>query len=300
MRYIRLFILLLLIPFMAHAEHVFEAGARIGLAGYNAQCIYVSPVPNVHAGFQLSYTYHSSRVIGFRAGITLDRHKAAFSKTDYTDSYTTVDVENEQMQIDYSISKLRETYTGWSVGIPLQLAFRWSRVNLYLGPKIVFPFRTSWRENADHASLSVYYPKRDNRVYESYPLAASSDFREAQSGAVSATKIQWWLSGELSYDIPVYIARRYKSYVSIALYADYSFTPETDPASNRESLLMLSDTRDGFPLHRMMTTVVTANRQGRRVVTKRNLFDVGIKLSYLIAPYDPYRQSRKMCRCDSF
>lgn len=297
MRKAQLLFLLLWMPLMAHAEHLFEAGLRAGMADYRAQCTYVSPVPSLHAGVQLSYSYHSSRVVGMRAGATIDRHQAGFGKNGYTDTYKTIDIENEPIQIDYTIGRLREMYTTWSVGIPLQLALTGKQVAFYIGPKVVFPLQCTWTENADNAALSVYFPKQDNRVYESFPLAASRSFKEVRNGTHNVQKIQWWLAAELCYDIPVYTAQHSKSYLSVGIYADFSLSRETDPVADRSSLMMLSDTRDGFPLHRELTSVVTALRQEERLVSSRNLFDVGLKLSYRIAPYNPLKKNAKECKC---
>lgn len=288
---------ILMIAVCAQAQHTFELGLHGGLAGYNSQHTYVSMQPGANVGLHAAYGYYSQHMIGFRIGVTADMHRAGWSKTDYTDTYTTIDVENETMQIDYTIGSLREMYTTWSIGIPAQIALKWRNVGFYLGPEVVFPLSCSWTEKAQNASLSVYYPDYDNRVYESYPLAASRAFSEAQSGTRDMPLLQWWLSAEICYDIPVYTGRRFKSYVSIGVYADYSLSEETDKASDRLSLLMLSDTRDGFPLHRMMTTVVTANRQGEQLVSYRKPFDVGIKLAYRFAPYNPLHRNKKTCRC---
>jgi len=297
MRRKALMIGLLMMPLLVHAEHLFEAGVRGGLSGYRAHCEYVAPVVNLHAGAQWSYSYHSPYVIGCRVGVTIDLHKAGFGKTDYTDSYQTTDVENQTMQVDYTIGRLRETYTTWSVGVPVQLALSWNGLSAYVGPKVVFPLACRWTEKAENAALSVYYPDYDNRVYESFPLAASRAFSETQSGTRKLPLVQWWLSAEICYDIAVYTGRRYRSYLSVGVYADYAFSQETDERSNQPSLLMLSDTRDGFPLHRIMTTVVTADRQGQQLVTYRNPFDVGVKLAYRFAPYNPLHRNRKACRC---
>ena len=297
MRKAQLVFLLLWMPLMAHAEPLFEAGLRVGMADYRAQCTYVSPVPSLHAGVQLSYSYHSSRVVGMRAGATIDRHQAGFGKNGYTDTYKTIEIENEPIQIDYTIGRLREMYTTWSIGIPLQLALTGKQVAFYIGPKVVFPLQCTWTENADNAALSVYFPKQDNRVYESFPLAASRSFKEVRNGTHNVQKIQWWLAAELCYDIPVYTAQHSKSYLSVGIYADFSLSRETDPVADRSSLMMLSDTRDGFPLHRELTSVVTALRQEERLVSSRNLFDVGLKLSYRIAPYNPLKKNAKECKC---
>lgn len=301
MKRFRLILLFLLASIAACAEHLFEVGMRAGMSGFNAQCYYVSPTPGFHGGMEVSYAYHSSHVIGFRVGATLDRIHAGFRKIDYTDSYSVMDVEGELMQVDYSIGRLEEQYATWMVGIPIQLALTKNHFHFYAGPKIVFPFTGSWNEKAENAALSVYYPQRDNRIYSSYPLAASRSFRESQEGAFQLLpKVQYWLAAEVGYDFLVYTGRRTKSYLSVGIYADYSFSPMSDVKSERISLLMLSDTREGFPLHRIMTPVVSAQRQGMRLVSSRKLFDFGIKFSYRIAPYNPHREANQACRCHEF
>ncbi|MBQ4395186.1 MAG: hypothetical protein II825_07830 [Paludibacteraceae bacterium] len=298
MKHIVVCLLLSVLPLTVSAEHLFEVGLRTGLSGFDAQCRYVSPVPDLHAGLQLSYSYQSSHIIGFRVAATIDRNKAGFGKTGYADTYSVIDVENESMQVDYSIGRLREMHTTWSVGIPLQLALAKNRFSFFLGPKMVFPFQSTWTETAQNAALSVYYPKYNNRIYNSYPLAASPSFRETQRGTQVLPKIQYWIAAELSYDVLVHTGRRTKSYLSLGVYFDYCASSVSADPSDRISLLMLSDTRDGFPLQRIMTPVVSAFRQGRRLVTSRNPFDVGIKISYRFAPYNPRRQAFKVCHCN--
>jgi len=296
MKRFELTVFFLLLSLVTHAEHLFEVGVRAGMAGYHAQCYYVSPVQGLHGGMQISYAYHSSRIVGFRIAATLDRSHAGFGKDEYIDTYSAIDAENEPIQVDYYIGHLQETYTTWSVGIPVQLALSGKNVSFYLGPKIVFPFYNHWTEKADNASLSVYFPLQDNRVYNSFPLAASPSFQERQEG-LQRVSILYGLATELCYDIPVHTGLHSKSYLSVGVYFDYSFSAIHEDPSDRISLLMLSDTRDGFPLHRIMTPVVAAQRQGRRLVSSIKAYDLGIKLSYRIAPYDPRRQNANSCRC---
>lgn len=299
-RFSAAFLLVMLWPSQVGAEHLFEAGLRAGVAGYDAQCRYVQPAPGLNAGLQLAYAYHSPRVIGFRIGATMDCHQAGFKKTDYSDTYTVIDVDDDAMQVDYSIASLREKYSTWALGVPVQLALGKKHFALYIGPKFVFPLRSRWTETAENAELSVYYPMYENRVYESYPLAASRDFQLSQSATVAKSalpKIQYWLAAELNYDIPVYTGTRIKSYISVGIYFDYSLYSAAAEPSDRISLVMLTDTRDGFPLHRLMTPVVSAFRQNRRLVSSRNPFDLGVKIAYRIAPYNPHLQSLKTCHC---
>ena len=291
-------IVLILCGLGLRAQSTFELGLHGGVAGWNSRHTYISMQPGANVGLHAAYGYYSQHVIGFRIGVTADMHRAGWSKTDYTDTYTTIDVESQTMQIDYTIGSLHEMYTTWSVGIPVQIALKWKNVGFYLGPKVVFPISCSWTEKAQNASLSVYYPDYDNRVYDSYPLAASQDFAMTNEGKLQLPKIQWWLATELNYTIPLNSwARNYRSYLIVGVYFDYCLTKYKPSQSYTESLIMLTDTRDGFPLQRILTPVMEANRKGRKLVTDGSLFDVGIKISYAISPYNPHRRSSHSCNC---
>lgn len=291
-------IVLILCGLGLRAQSTFELGLHGGVAGWNSRHTYISMQPGANVGLHAAYGYYSQHVIGFRIGVTADMHRAGWSKTDYTDTYTTIDVESQTMQIDYTIGSLHEMYTTWSVGIPVQIALKWKNVGFYLGPKVVFPISCSWTEKAQNASLSVYYPDYDNRVYESYPLAASRHFEMSQDGKIQLQKVQWWLAAELSYKIPLNNwSRTYRSYIVVGAYVDYCLTKYTPAKSNVESLIMLSDTRDGFPLQRILTPIMEANRQGSPLVNSCALFDIGVKISYAISPHKAYRRTSQPCNC---
>ena len=293
-----LILLFFFLPISAYAEHVFEAGLHGGAAGWNAQTNYVSPRAGFHGGAQIYYTYFSPRIIGFRTGATFDFHQPGFGKLNYEDSYSTIDVEGQQMDIEYSIGRLNEKQAISSVGIPIQLAFTKKRFTFFAGAKAVFPLANKWSQTVENAALSVYYPDYDNRIYDSYPLAASRDFKQSNTGKLELPKVQWWLSLELSYAIPLNTwAVHYRSYLMVGAYFDYCFNKYTPSRSMAESLIMLTDTRDGFPLQRVLTPVLEANRQGRKLVTDCSLFDVGIKISYAIAPFKPHKSAYTTCHC---
>ena len=290
--------ILLLSSLMAHAEHLFEAGVHGGIAGLSSQPVYVNTQIGFNGGAQLYYNYLSPYIIGLRTGLTLDCHNAGFGKINYEDHYSTIDVEKQQMDIDYSIGKLSERYKTWAVGIPLQLAISDKNVLFLLGAKAVFPLSTTWQQTVEHAALSVYYPDYNNRVEESYSLAASRDFTMSNEGKMQLPKIQWWLAAELSYKIPLTgWSRAWRSYIMVGVYFDYCFTKFTPTQSNAESLIMLTDTRDGFPLQRILTPLMEANRQGSKLIKDFAPFDIGIKISYAISPYDSSRHQSYPCHC---
>lgn len=296
----QLVILLLFLPWMAHAKHVFEIGVHGGLAGWSAQTAYVQPQVDFQGGAQLLYAYHSPYLIGFRTGLTFDSHNAAFGRKNYEDGYSTTDLDNRPMDIDYTIGNLRERYSFLSIGVPLQLALSSKRYSFFAGAKASFPLSGSWYETADKTALSVYYPDQDNRVYESFPLGASRDFRLENSGSIKLPTVQWWLSFEFNYAIRLSSpSARIRSYIIVGVYADYCLTKMKSVETPSENLVIkLTDTRDGLPLQRIFTPVHAAYRQDQKLLGEHTLFDVGIKVSYALSPYDAGRSTSRRCRCE--
>ena len=240
-------VILLLLPMCLHAEHVFEMGLHGGVAGWNGKTEYVDRRVGAQGGAHVYYDYFSSHVIGFRLGVTIDMHNASFGKTNYEDAYSTIDVEDEQMDVIYSINDLNERYTTYSVGIPLQIALTAKGFHFLAGAKAVFPLANSWKQSVRHAALAVYYPDYDNIVEESFPLAASRDFEMTQTGRLTLPTVQWWGAIEAGYAIPINNwATSYRSYIMVGAYFDYCFSKHKAAQSEAESLIMLSDTRDGF------------------------------------------------------
>ena len=157
---------------------------------------------------------------------------------------------------------------------------------------------TNWKQTVNNAALAVSYPEYDNRVEESYPLAASRDFAMTQAGKIALPKVQWWLTMELSYVLPLNSwASNVRSYLIVGAYFDYCFTKYKPSQSDAASLIRLTDTREGFPLQRLLTPVMEGNRQGRKLVNDCTLFDVGVKISYALTPYNPQRRSSHSCNC---
>lgn len=296
----QLVILLLCLPWIAHAKHVFEIGVHGGLAGWSAQTEYIRPQVGFQGGAQLLYAYHSPYLIGFRTGLVFDSHNASFGRKNYEDGYSTTDLDNRPMDIDYTVGTLRERYSFLSVGVPLQLALSAKRYSFFAGAKAAFPLSGSWHETADNTALSVYYPDQDNRVYESFPLRASRDFRLENSGSIKMPTVQWWLSFEFNYAIRLSSpSARIRSYIIVGVYADYCLTKMKSAETSSENLVIkLTDTRDGLPLQRIFTPVHAAYRQGQKLLGDHTLFDVGIKVSYALSPYETARSSSRHCRCE--
>lgn len=283
---------------MAFADHLFEGGLRIGAAGWHTQPAYVENRLGLHAGGQLYYHWISSEVVGLRVGLNIDCHNTALGKRDYEDGYSTLDVDDQQLDIAYSIGSLQERYRIWSIGVPLQVSFTYRNFSLLAGPKAVFPLSASWQQSIENAALTVYFPDYDNLVEDSYALAASPDFSYRQDGRFTLPKVQWWGAVELCYAIPLNTwARNYRSYLTVGVYADYCFTRFTPEQSEAECLIRLTDTRDGFPLQRLYTSVLEGNRQGQKLVTDIRPFDVGITVSYAISPFDPHSAAKHSCHC---
>ena len=298
--------ILLLFPLLAYADHFIEFGLHGGGALWNAKTNYVQKQVGLHAGGQIYYSLLSSELFGFRTGLTIDYHNPAFAKLNYEDAYSTTDVENQQMDISYSIGRLREYHTMWSVGIPLQLALSVKQFTLFIGPKAVFPLKSTWTQTIENASLSIYYPDYDNHVEESDVLAASRSFMQISKEQWKMPKVQFWLSAELNYAIPINTlttqsynttSTRLHSYIMVGAYFDYCVSRLSSEASDTESLIMLTDTREGLPLQRLYSSVWEGNRQQQQLVKSGTLFDVGIKISYALSPFNPAKSSKHSCHC---
>ena len=291
--------IVLILPLLAHAEHLFEMGVHGGVAAWSSQPVYIQSQMGLNGGAHIYYNYLSPYVIGFRIGLSCDYHQAGFRKINYEDHYSTIDVENQQMEVDYLIGNLSERYTTWSVGVPVQVALSAKNVLFLAGIKAAFPLTNRWKQSAENAALSVFYPAYDNRVYEAYPLAASRNFAMYNEGRLALPKVLWWATAELSYKIPINKnSRTHNSYIVVGVYGDYCLSKFTPARSEAISIITLTDTRDGFPLQRILTPVMEANRQGQKLVSQMALFDVGIKISYAISPYDASSQPKTTpCRC---
>ena len=292
--------ILLIVSLCVQAENLFEMGIHGGAGSWAASTDYIHPQMGFQGGAHLYYNYLSESVFGFRLGVTVDHHALGWRKTDYQDSYSTIDVEGQQMDIAYSIGNLQEQYAIWSVGVPVQVALSAKNVLFLVGAKAVFPLTNSWKQSVENAALSVYYPDYDNLVEESYPLAASRNFSMVNEGQLALQRVQWWATAELSYKIPINKnSRTHNSYIMVGVYGDYCLSKYSPAQSDAISMVMLTDTRDGFPLQRILTPVIEANRQGQKLVNQLALFDVGIKLSYALSPYDASASHPKKtpCRC---
>ena len=303
-----LIIALTLLPVFAFAErfseHRIDMGLRGGLAGWDANLNYINSKPNVHGGVELAYTYFSPYYVSARIGATADIHRAGLGKNNYVDGYPE---PNQRMNIDYRIGSLRETFTTYSVGIPLQIGARWKQLSFFIGPKIVVPLFDSvaYKTSVKKAALSVYYPDQDNRVYESYPLAATRHFEMSEKGQcalVEPYKIEWWLAMELNYTYYLKTTRHHHSFLVFGLYADYSFTNRAlkPVRTNEQSLITLTRIKTPFvPLQREYNTILGSVRQDSPLVNqdKFRLFDVGIKIAYAIAPFDPHKANPYKCNC---
>ena len=286
------------LPLLLHAEHMFELGLHAGGTAWKTQPVYVNTQMGLHAGLNLYYDYFSQDILGFRTGLTLDLHQSGLRKTDFEDSYSTIDMDDQPMVIDYRINRLTEQYTTYSLGIPLQLALAYKRFALFAGAKVFFPLHANWVQTAQNAQLSVYFPTYDNRVYESVPLAASRDFSMQNAGTLDLPKVQWWLSFELNYTLPITTWNNsFRSYIMIGAYFDYSLSPVRAEQSDAISLIMLTEPCDGFPLQRVLTPVLNANRQNNRLIPSFAPFDFGIKISYALSPYNPHPHSTRHCNC---
>ena len=300
MRKVIAILFLLLSVSSIQARHFFEVDARLGLAGLTYVTDYGGTMPGYHAAIDVGYLYKSPYWIAFRFGAGIETGSSSYRKSHYKDSYSVMDVENEQMVIQYNIGVLRERHYNYTASFPFQIGFHIQQFTFLVGPRITLPLYGSYKQTASDAALAVYYPKYNNLVEESYPLAASRSFDMEAKGDLKLPTWQCSLTGELTYDF--LISSQYgksESFISVGVYFDAGLTSApTYPDPDRNGILHLTDTRDGFPLSRIMTPVLQAWREEKPLVAKFSGFDVGFKVAYRLTSAP--RQKRRVhgCNCD--
>lgn len=284
---------------MLHARHYFELGARIGLGGLVYDCNYGHTSPGYHASFDLGWLYRSPYWFAIRAGASIEAASSVYKKAGYQDQYATIDVENMLMEVRYDIGRLRETHRYYAVSFPLQIGITRRGFTGLIGPRFSVPFGGTWHETVSNAALAVYYPRYNNLVEESYPLAASRDFDMKAEGNLSLPKWRCSLSGELTYDF--LLSSQYgktDAYLSVGLYFDvWLITAPTTLNNDRWGILHLTDTRDGFPLSRIMTPVLEAWREEAPLVNSLRAFDVGIKAAVHLTAAPKQKHLHPGCNC---
>ncbi len=285
---------------LLHARSYLDIGARVGLGGLKYDCNYGTTMPGYHAAFDVGYLYKSPYWIAFRLGATIESASSSYRKAGYEDAYTVTDVENESMVVSYNIGLLRERHYTWSASFPVQIGFHLQHFTVLVGPRFTLPIGGSWNQSIADAALAVYYPKYDNLVEESYPLAATRNFAVKDKGSLVLPAWHCAFAGEITYDF--LIASSYgksESFISVGLYFDASLmTAPTYPNNEQYGILRLSDTRDGFPLTRHNQPVLQAWRENNPLVASMRPFDVGIKVAYHLTSAPRQKRTKHGCNCD--
>lgn len=269
-------LLLLLLCLTGRAQHYVETGVHGGVASllYHTQ---VAPlVPDGHAGIDVLYHYRSPRVAGVRVGLSADWAGSCFRADNYTDNYTTLDVENDLMEVDYRIGSLTERHQQMLLSAPVQLSLNWRQLGFYVGPRISVPVWTDARQTQRDAALAVTYPAYGSRVDDSRPVAAGNVALQQEKVDAVLPVLRLSVAAEVSWEIQLSagMALSIGAYADYGLYAQYARSITYAP-----SLLMLTDTRDGLPLARLSHSVLGSRRQGRPLVESPGSFDAGLKLS---------------------
>ena len=293
-------ILLLICPMLLYARSYLDVSGRIGLGGLLYDCDYGGMSPGYHAALDVGYLYKSPFWIAVRAGVSIEAASSTYSRVDYQDRYTTIDVENQEMQVLYNIGRLREQHQAYKVSFPVQVGFHIDKFTFLVGPRISVPLSASWKETATDASLAVYYPVLDNLVEESFPLAASKSFEMENKGELNLPKWQCAISSELTYGFRISSDySKMESYITVGVYFDMGLVyTGTNPNQNMYGVLQLTDTRDGLPLSRIMTPVLEAWWENKPLVAGFRSFDVGFKVAYRLTSLPTVRQPRKHgCHC---
>ena len=125
--------ILLISPCVLDARSYFDAGLRAGLNGLIYDCEYGGTSPGYHVAADIGYLYKSPYWVAFRVGASIEAASSSYRKTDYEDQYTTIDIDNEKMRVQYTIGTLRERHQTYSVSFPLQVGFNIQQFTFLIG-----------------------------------------------------------------------------------------------------------------------------------------------------------------------
>ena len=258
------------------ARHV-VIGTRIGTAGLTYQSDFGTFSPHIHTGLEMSYAL-LWRGVGIRLGCDFAYAASNYVSTNYTDNYSTIDVERDAMDVYYTIGQLAERHNQWYLGIPLQLTLDFKHVTLNIGPKAVIALSTTYRQTLHQADLRCYYPLYDVEIDNALALATGTNTMTTAGKLVSFPYAWIAIAVDGTYNIKLKNGNK----IGIGLYADIAVNNYKLLKTSNLSLLSISDTKSGVPVDRLTESALYSNHAATQtqVVRKFGYFDTGFKLVY--------------------
>lgn len=279
---------------MYAVRNVFEIGMRGGTSGLTYQTDFGHMRPGLNTGIDVAYIYQSPYHVGLRMGIGAEWSQSVFDARSYHDKYSCIDVEKDLMQVEYTMARWTERHHQLYASVPLQMAFYKEGWRLYVGPKVMLPLFFSYTGRATNAELTCLYPVYKSHITEALALSAGTIHKHTQRGVISERPAIWYgLSLETGYAFR--ISNRQKLVVGI--YADYMLNQYSASSTDNLSALQITDTADGVPVARVLTSALEANHHitNHQVVHGYGYFAVGVKISWQI--HGPQRVNKRYFGC---
>lgn len=292
------------------AEHIAEVGVRGGVSGLTYRSDYGRMTPGLNAGADLMYTYMSAVGVGVRLGLSYDFSTSRFSASEYEDVFShecplgpaTYD------QVKYSIASFADKHQQMYVSVPVELAFRYNKWLLYVGPKLMLPISMKYDATAKDADLSMHMTLPNQWIGESYSgggVATLGAIKqdEKQSGDIKSRPIFWAaVRLETGYEIEV----DYRNSIVLSVYGEYGVNPATVKKTDNLSVLSIVDnpnftgdaTSSEYIHHRVLTSALNANSQGNQLVSAYNYFSAGVRVAWMFH-WGEKRVAKKysICHC---
>lgn len=320
------------------AQPRFEMAVRGGASMLMYQSDFGSMQPSYDFGVDLLFNYRSEHVVGFRGGVAVDFAQSKFRMTNYTDKYLTHDVPAmggtvpaTQLSINYTIADVTESHNQLYVSVPLQLGLNFGNFAIFLGPKVAFPMKATFKQELTDVDVQVFYPEYgvtingNEKVFDFNEEHASRYF--SYTGDITNVKalnkksnINIFASVDINYYIPV----SKTSSFGIGLYADYALpflyrhsVPYNEETPYKNSLLWIDDPANpANPVNPVLTRAhnsvldaynLQAGMQDPEVpqvpvIRALNYLSAGIRLSYNIGgerkeKYRHQYKDLKICHC---
>lgn len=257
-------------------ENIFEFAAQGGVSGllYKSDGGYMAPSFNTGASF--NYIYRSPYHVGIRVGLGAEGSQSKFAAKDFHDAYMATDLDNDPIEVRYTIDRVEEKHTSVYFSVPVQFAVFAKNLSFYIGPKVSLPLISWSRQSMYNSALEVYYPQYNAIVNNSVALTAGNvekQFLNADD-VKYMPKVWIMLSADLVYDIKI---DKYHSF-GIGLYADYALNRAKVTATDNLSLQYISDMHQQFPVTRQVESAMKANYQGNPLIESFGYFSAGLKL----------------------
>lgn len=252
-------------------------GARIGTAGLTYQSDFGTFRPDIHTGLEMSYAL-LWRGVGIRLGLDITYAASDYVSTNYTDTYSTIDVERDAMDVYYTIGQLHERHNQWYLGIPLQLTLDFKHVTLNIGPKAIIALSTTYRQTLQQADLRCYYPLYDVEIDNALALATGSNTMTSTGKLISFPYAWIAITVDGTYNFKLKNGDK----IGLGLYADVAVNNYKLLKTSNLSLLSISDTKFSIPVERLTESALYSNHAATQsqVVRKFGYFDTGFKLVY--------------------